>query len=292
LMVGMTSNPEPTTPTTLVIGGRGKTGRRVADRLIDRARSVRRVSRSTAPAFDWNAPDTWAAALEGVGAAYVTYQPDLAVSGASDAIAALGRAAQEHGLGRLVLLSGRGEPEAQRCEEILLCSGVDTVVVRCSFFAQNFSEHFLLGAVRDGVIALPAGAVREPIVDADDIADVVVELLTRPDVRPGVHEVTGPRLVTFTEVADALTIATGRDITYEAVTPEEYVVGAIAAGVPIEEAQMLAELFDHIFDGHNESLADGVREVLGRPARDFTEFAADAAATGVWNVRAAEGAGR
>ena len=84
----------------------------------------------------------------------------------------------------------------------------------------------------------------------------------------------------------------GRDIRYEAVTPDEYVVAAVAAGVPIEEAEMLAELFDHIFDGHNESLADGVRDVLGRPAREFTEFAIDAAATGVWDVRAASGAER
>jgi uncharacterized protein YbjT (DUF2867 family) len=289
---GMTDHPELQSRTTLVIGGHGKTGRRVARRLAERGRSVRCVSRSTVPAFDWTRPTTWAPALEGVGAAYVTYQPDLAVPGASDAIAALGRLAQEHGLDRLVLLSGRGEPEAQRCEEILLGSGVDTSVVRASFFAQNFSEHFLVDAVLDGVIALPAGAVREPIVDADDIADVVVELLTRPGHEQRVHELTGPGLLSFTDVAEVLSTATGRVIRYEAVTPDEYAAAASAAGVSVGEAEMLAELFAHIFDGHNESLAHGVEEVLGRPARDFADFAADAAATGVWNVRAAQGATR
>ena len=290
-MGGMTHHRETSSSTTLVIGGHGKTGRRVARRLTDRGQAVRSVSRSTVPAFDWNDQSTWAAALTGVDAAYVTYQPDLAVPGAADAIAAFGRAAHDHGLDRLVLLSGRGEPEAQRCEEILLSGGVDTTVVRCSFFAQNLSEHFLVDAVRDGVVVLPAGAVREPIVDADDIADVVVEVLTAPGHEQRVHELTGPRLLTFADVADALSTATGREIRYEAVTPDEYATAANAVGVPIDEAEMLATLFAHIFDGHNESLADGVREVLGRPARDFSEFAADAAAAGVWDVRT-EGARR
>jgi uncharacterized protein YbjT (DUF2867 family) len=286
-MSSMTSHHESTPSPILVIGGHGKTGRRVATRLTERGLPVRCASRSTVPPFDWNDPATWAPALAGVGAAYVTYQPDLAVPGASDALAALGRAAHDQGLDRLVLLSGRGEPEAQRCEEVLLGSGVDTTVVRCSFFAQNFSEHFLVDAVREGVVALPAGTVREPIVDADDIADVVVEVLTQPGHEQRVYELTGPRLLTFSDVAESLSVATGRDITYVAVTPDEYVAAAIAVGVPADEAAMLAELFEHIFDGHNESLADGVHEVLGRPARDFSGFAVDAARTGVWDVRAA-----
>ena len=124
----MTRHQNPHSPITLVIGGQGKTGRRVARRLADQGRRVRSVSRSTARPFDWNARSTWPGALDGVAAAYVTFQPDLAVPGAADAIAEFGRAARGHGLERLVLLSGRGEPEAQRCEEMLLSSGVDTTV--------------------------------------------------------------------------------------------------------------------------------------------------------------------
>jgi uncharacterized protein YbjT (DUF2867 family) len=154
--------------------------------------------------------------------------------------------------------------------------------VRCSFFAQNFSEHFLRDAVVQGVIALPAGAVREPVVDADDIADVAVTALLEPGHAGAVYELTGPRLMSFADMAADLAAATGRDVVYLDVTPEVYVTEAVAVGVPQEEAQMLAELFAHIFDGHNQSLTNGVAEVLGRPATDFRRFAEQAAAAGAW----------
>jgi uncharacterized protein YbjT (DUF2867 family) len=266
----------------LVIGGHGKTGRRVAERLAAAGHAVRSVSRSTTPSFDWYDPTTWAGALDGVHAAYVTFQPDLAVPGSAEIIAAFGAAARTGGVERLVLLSGRGEPEAQACEQVLLGSGVATTVVRCSFFAQNFSEHFLVDAVNDGVIALPAGDVLEAVIDADDIADVAVEALTASGHAGRVYELTGPRLLSFHDVAAELSAATGRAIAYVDVTPEAYAAAAAEAGLPGEEAEMLATLFTHIFDGRNASLADGVAEVLGRPARDFGDFARAAAAAGAW----------
>ncbi len=278
--------------TTLVVGGHGKTGRRVAERLTALGRDVRAVSRSTTPAFDWNDPDTWPAALAGTRAAYVTYQPDIAFPGATDAIASFATVANAHGVERLVLLSGRGEPAAQACEEIVLASGIPTTIVRCSFFAQNFSEHFLRDAVVEGLIAFPAGAARESIVDADDIADVAVRALTEPGHEQRVYELTGPRLLSFTEMASILSDATGREIAYLPTTPDEYAAAAIDAGLPAAEASMLASLFEHIFDGHNESVTQGVADVLGRPATDFTVFAAAAAATGVWSRESAEEATR
>lgn len=157
-----------------------------------------------------------------------------------------------------------------------------------AFFAQNFSEHFLVGPTIDGVIALPAGTVAEPIVDADDIADVAVAALTEPGHDGRVYELTGPRLMTFHEIAATLAEATGRPVRYVDVTPERYVEEAIAAGVPADEAQMLAELFVHIFDGHNAHVSHGVEEALGRPPREFTQFARDAAARGAWDVAVSE----
>jgi uncharacterized protein YbjT (DUF2867 family) len=103
--------------TTLVIGGNGKTGGRVANRLEMRGIEVRRASRSSEIPFDWEDRSTWAPALRGAAAAYVTYYPDLAVPGAADAIDELASLAVAAGLRRLVLLSGRGEPEAQRAEQ-------------------------------------------------------------------------------------------------------------------------------------------------------------------------------
>jgi uncharacterized protein YbjT (DUF2867 family) len=273
-------------PTTLVIGGHGKTGRRVAERLTAAGRAVRIASRSTTPRFDWYDRSSWPAALDGASSAYLTFQPDLAVPGSIEIVTALGTAARAYGLDHLVLLSGRGEPEAQACERALADSGVPTTVVRCSFFAQNFSEHFLVSAVQEGVIALPAGEVTEPIVDAEDIAEVAAAALLGRIPSGRVYELTGPRLLTFHDVAADLSAATGRPIVYRPVSTDEYVAAAIEAGVPADEAGMLGGLFAHIFDGHNSALATGVTEALGRPARDFAEFAEQAAASGAWDVEA------
>ncbi len=59
--------------TTLVIGGTGKTGRKVAERLTAQGRLVRVGSRRGEPPFDWNDPGTWLPALEDVDRVYVTY---------------------------------------------------------------------------------------------------------------------------------------------------------------------------------------------------------------------------
>jgi uncharacterized protein YbjT (DUF2867 family) len=159
-------------------------------------------------------------------------------------------------------------------------------VIRASWFAQNFSEHFLLQPVLDGVIALPAGDVAEPFIDVDDIADIAAAALTESGHAGQVYEVTGPRLLTFADVADELTRATGRRVSYLAVTPEEYAAAAVDVGVPAEEAGPLAELFSRVLDGRNGRLEDGVQRALGRPARDFADYAAAVAATGVWDVSA------
>ena len=177
----------------LIIGGAGKTGARVNALLRARGAPTRPVSRSTSVPFDWTRPETWPAALAGVSMAYVTYQPDIAVEGASEAIAEVSRLARANGLERIVLLSGRGEPGAQRAEAALQQSGVPWTIVQASWFDQNFSEGYLLDGVLAGEIALPVGAVGEPFIDADDIAEVVVAALTDRRHAGKVYEVTGPR---------------------------------------------------------------------------------------------------
>ena len=159
---------------TLVIGGTGKTGKRVADRLEGKGHKVRIGSRSSVPSFDWNDEAGWEAALSGVDAIYITYSPDLAMPGATDAIASLVWRAKLEGVKRLVLLSGRGEEEAQACERIVQESGLEWTIVRASWFNQNFSEGAFIDMVLSGAITLPAGDTPEPFVDVDDIADVAV----------------------------------------------------------------------------------------------------------------------
>ncbi|WP_326953290.1 NmrA family transcriptional regulator [Amycolatopsis sp. NBC_01286] len=266
----------------LVVGGTGKTGRRVADRLRERDLPVRITSRRGAPPFDWADRATWAPVLEGIDAVYLTYYPDLVVPGAVDDIRAFTELAIAEGVRHLVLLSGRGEEEAEACERIVAAADIGWTILRCSWFAQNFSEHFLLDAVRGGEIALPAGMVVEPFLDVRDIADVAVKVLTEPGHTSRLYELTGPRLLTFADAAADIAAASGRDVRYVPVSAEDYAAAAVGYGVPTAEAEALTELFARVLDGRNESVTHDVDRVLGRPATDFADFARDAAATGVW----------
>jgi uncharacterized protein YbjT (DUF2867 family) len=260
---------------TLVLGANGKTGRRVADRLEARGVPVRRGTRSGAPAFDWTAPATWPAALDGMAAVYVSYFPDLAVPGAVDAVRELTELARRAGVRRLVLLSGRGEEEAQAAEAVVMAGDVEWTVVRCSWFDQNFSEGYLLDPVLGGEVVLPAGDVPEPFVDVDDIADVAVAALTEPGHGGRLYEMTGPRLLTFAEAVDEIAAATGRDIAFQRSDLDGYVAAMTEHGVPQDAVALIGYLFGEVLDGRNAWVGDGVEQALGRPAKDFSAFARD-----------------
>ena len=270
---------------TLVLGATGKTGRRIARRLDQRGVAVRRGSRAGEPKFDWENRSTWAPALQGTSAAYVSFFPDVAVPGAAETIAEFAQLAVKLGARRLVLLSGRGETEAQRAERALQASGADWTVVRCSWFMQNFSESFLLEPVLAGELALPIGTVGEPFVNAEDIADVATAALTEDGHAGELYELTGPRLLTFEEAAAEIADATGRPIRYVPITVDEYAAAISADGLPRDVVSLITYLFTEVLDGRNAKLADGVQRALGRPARDFADYARETAASGVWSAR-------
>jgi uncharacterized protein YbjT (DUF2867 family) len=278
---GMTDNTAEQ-HTTLVLGGTGKTGRRVVDRLTARGVAVRVGSRTATPRFDWDDEATWAPVLHGVQSVYLAYAPDLAVPGAVDTVGSFVQQAVTSGVRRLVLLSGRGEDEAQLCEEVVRNSGVDWTILRSSWFSQNFSEDYLRDPVLGGEVVLPAGNVAEPFVDADDIAEVAVAALTQPGHVGQLYELTGPRLLTFAAAVAEIAKAAGREVRYTQVTPEQYEAELTAYGVPADYIWLLTYLFSTVLDGRNAHLADGVQRALGRQPRDFADFAREAAANGVW----------
>lgn len=271
---------------TLVLGGTGKTGSRVVQRLKAMGQEVRIGSRSSVPSFDWDNEKSWEASLNGVTAVYITYAPDLAMPGAKDAIEAFVDLAKKRGVKRLVLLSGRGEEEAQACERIVISAGLEWTIVRASWFNQNFSEGAFVDMVLSGTITLPAGDQVEPFVDADDIADVAVAALTEDHHNGQVYEVTGPRLMSLADVAADLSRATGREITYVDVPHEGFVTEVEASGAPRDVVWMLDYLFSTVLDGRNAHLTDGIQRALGRPAKDFAAYARDVAKTGVWRTAA------
>ena len=273
------------TETTLVLGGTGKTGRRVVERLRARGLPVRVGSRSGEPPFDWEDRSTWAPVLEGVGSAYVSHHLD-AIPGAAETVGSFADLAVKSGVPRLVLMSGRGEEEADRVEQAARDSGAELTVLRSTWFAQNFSEEYWWDYVVSGEVALPAGEMPEPFVDVDDLADVAVAALTDDRHIGQVYELTGPRLLTFEEAVEEIAQAVGREIRYVPISISEFADAAAEQGVPGEFIDLLTYLFGEVLDGRNAHLADGVQRALGREPKDFADFARDAAAAGAWDVPA------
>jgi uncharacterized protein YbjT (DUF2867 family) len=213
----------------------------------------------------------------------VSYYPDLAAPGAAEAIGSFAEIAVNSGTRRLVMLSGRGEDEAMACEKALADSGADWTVLRCSWFDQNFSEGYLLEPVMSGHVFLPAGPAGEPFLDADDIADAAAAVLNQTGHTGQVYELTGPRLLTFADAVAEVAAAAGRPIGYTAVPAAGYAEALAAEDVPADVIELLTYLFTTVLDGRNAHLGDGIQQILGRPARDFADYARAAAATGIWN---------
>ncbi|MFC4054764.1 NAD(P)H-binding protein [Actinomadura syzygii] len=276
--------------TYLVLGGTGKTGRRVADRLRADGRTVRIASRTSGDVpFDLADPGTWPAALDGVEAVYVV-EPNPYPGGDPDTRGRVPRfvaAAGAAGVRRLVMLSAPLASEAGGplgdAEEAVRATGADWTIVRPTWFSQNFSEAFFLPGVLGGELALPTGDGRTPFVDAVDIADVAVSALTGADRHAGqVYDLTGPRAIGFGEAADLIGRATGRDVRYVDVTPEAFVEQQVAAGLPANAAQLLAGLLTSVRDGGAAAVSDGVEKALGRPPRRFEDYVTETAAAGTW----------
>jgi len=265
----------------LVLGSTGKTGRRVVERLTARGIPTRMGVRSGEPPFDWDDPDTWAPVLQGVGSVYVQHYLD-ALPGAAEILGSFAELAVGHGIPRLVHLSGRGEPEAELAAQAVRDTGAEVTTLRSTWFSQNFSESYFLDGLLAGELALPAGKTPEPFVDAEDIADVAVAALTEDGHVGESYELTGPRLLTFTDAVGEIAQATGREIRYVPVSIEDFAAG-LDEQVPGEWIVLLVYLFQEVLDGRNAHLADGVQRALGREPRDFADYARDTAATGVWN---------
>ena len=272
------------TSNILVIGGTGKTGRKVVQKLQALNQNVRIGSRNQDPAFDWQDLNTWPAVLEGMEKMYVTFQPDLAVPGALDAIESLTKLAIKSGIKKMVLLSGKGEREAQLCEQVVIHSGLDYTIVRASWFNQNFSESFFLNPILAGYVALPQAQAKVPYVDTDDIADVVVEVLMNKGHNGQIYELTGPRALTFPEVIDEIANAADRQIEFTPISLSAYAKMLEDAQVPSDYIWLINYLFTEVLAAEgNDVVTTDVEKVLGRKAKDFSKYVQETVPTGVWD---------
>ncbi|MBF4515546.1 NAD(P)H-binding protein [Flavobacterium sp. ANB] len=268
----------------LVLGANGKTGSRVVERLqkINEV-EIRIGSRSTAQPFDWENPETWSAVLQDIDSVYITFQPDLAVPAAAEIIQQFVVLATKLGVQKMVLLSGRGEKEAQICEEIIKNTAKNWTIVRASWFNQNFSESFFLEPILAGFVALPRAEALEPFTDANDIADVVTECLLH-DHNNQTYELTGPRLLTFPEAVAEIAKVTHKEIQFQALTLEEYKQMLREYQIPEDHIWLVNYLFEQVLDGRNSHITNDIEKVLGRKPTDFAAYAKETAETGIWNT--------
>ncbi|QVQ52194.1 SDR family oxidoreductase [Spiractinospora alimapuensis] len=273
----------------LVTGATGKSGRRVTRQLRDRGRSVRAASRGGEHHFDWTDDTTWDHALQGVESAYIVQLDGTPL------VRPFVERAKRNGVRRLVLASGRGidDPDYVNdqtgmlealldSEEAVRNSGLEWTISRPGWFAQNFSEGFFADAIREGELRLPAGAGAASFVDAEDIAAVVVAVLTEDGHNGQIYELSGPEAVTLTEAVATISEVAGRDIRYVALTVDEYIAELVGQGLPREDAAILADIAEPLRDGTDAYVSDGVPRALGRPPRSFAEFAKTTAAAGGW----------
>ena len=266
----------------VVTGASGKTGRRVTDRLIAAGHEVRAVGRTSTPRHDWADPTTWPAVLapdaagHAPAAVYLAYAPDAGFPGADAVLGAFARAAADAGVGRLVLLTGRGEEGALRSEEAVVAAGLPTVIVRSAFFAQGFTEDLLAEGVAAGRAPAARGvdgrAVRRP-------RGPRRRGRGGPRRDPGTRRARADRArrrCASTRSPRCCPAWPGAPVAYEPVSSEEFRADLLGMGLPDDDAAGIAGLFTELFDGRNVHPTDGVRRALGREPRGFADVMAGA----------------
>ncbi|MDW5598178.1 NmrA family NAD(P)-binding protein [Conexibacter stalactiti] len=280
-----------TSQTITVLGGTGKTGRRLAARLRAAGADVRTAARSGADVrFDWHDPATHAAALDGADALYLV-PPALRLDYPPQVAALLDRA-EAAGVRHVTLLSARGVEHAPaeapaRATELDLIgrAGLTHAILRPGWFMQNFSEYVFQPAIaQDHEIAAPTGDGAEAFVHADDIAEVAAATLLDPAAHAGQQlTLTGPEALTFAEVAERISTVVGGPVVHVDLPPARWLEQTLTAGVPRDYAELLLILLSEVVrSGANAATTDAVERVTGHPPRSFADYLADPATAAAW----------
>lgn len=256
----------------LVIGANGKTGSRVSSLLQGKSLPVKRASRSSKICFDWQDKSNWADVLRDVEAMYVSYFPDLSSPDAQNDLGDLCNIAIKCGVKHCTLLSSRGEPNAQACEELVKSSGMSWTIIRSSWFAQNFSEGLFHHGLQRSLLELPVKEVKEPFIDVDDVAEIAFNSLINSKHRNQLYEVTGPELLSFADVIERHNRIFDKSVTFKQVSFSKFEKNMTCRGFDNNTVSLLKYLFSEVLDGRNEYLSDGVLKALSRPPKSISRF--------------------
>jgi uncharacterized protein YbjT (DUF2867 family) len=280
----------------LITGATGTTGRDVVNELKRLgAAGVRVMVRDASKAGfvresgfevvegDFDRPETLDAALWSVERAFLLTPPSPQTTAQQSRFF---EAARRAGVRYVVKFSAFGASPAAPggfakwhgdAEEELKASGLAYAMLRPNFFMQN-----LLGQAQsiaaEGRIYQPVGDARASFVDTRDVAAVAARVLTEDGHEGRAYDITGPEALSYHDVAARLSAATGREITYVPISPEDFRRGALAAGLPEWLVAALGLLNETFAAGRAAAVTNVVREVGQTEPRTFEQFARDHAA--------------
>ena len=192
-------------------------------------------------------------------------------------------AAARAGVAHVTKVSSKASPDSpiarrrgqSEIEAGLGASGVPHTILRPNAYMQNFLA--LAPVIRaTGGFASSAAGGQVGLTDARDVAAVAAHIAAAPTEHAGAdYLVTGPQLMTYTDVAEVLSCVLGTPVRFTARSHEEDRAAMLSAGVPAPVAQMNAQAFSLIAHGDAQWLSETVPTLLHRPARSFEHFAQD-----------------
>lgn len=230
--------------------------------------------------FDYTKPETLGTASRGADAVFMV--PPFSPDGVAESLEFLA-AAKESGVKHIVKLSVIRSLGASivgkwhaAIDEALKNSGMAWTILLPGGFMQNLVEG---SAPRpDGNLYLPVGDAKSSYIDTRDIAAVAVKALTEPGHESKEYTLTGPEDLSYAEMAAIMTEASGRQIRYIDVPPEAARQGMLAAHMPEWLVDAILEINAWAKASKGGEITTTVKDVLGRPAHTFREFARDYAA--------------
>lgn len=256
---------------------------RAAVRSLDKARSL--PSGNVTPVeFDYAKPETFAPALKGADRLFLLTPVSQDQVAQSKQLVEAARAAGVRHIVKLSalgvdnepgILLGRWHREAERAIE---ASGISYTHLRPGNFMENFIEYYPPGP--DGNIYLPFGQGAASFIAAEDVGAVGAAVLTSDAHANRAYELTGPEALTVAQVAAILSEVSGRQIRYVDVPEEAAKQAMLGYQMPEWMVNAMLELYGLTKAGYTAALSPNVQEILGRPARTFSEFARQHAA--VW----------
>jgi len=232
-----------------------------------------------AVAWHWDQPRSFGEALGGVHTLFLGTPP-----GTTDELAwglAAVEAAKAAGVRKIVKLSAIGVEDMpdsahRKIELAIEAGGFEWFFARPSFFMQNLNEGMAHGIKAEGVIALPAGDGRTGLIDARDIAAVLVEAIKGSGLNGQGLTLTGSQALGYVDVAAELTRALAKPVRYDDIAPAAYTAALEQAGVPKHYAEFLTMLYHQVVrNGFAATVTDNVKKITGKDPITLAQYAKD-----------------